>query len=412
VPGADAASPPRATPIAEASAQLCKLFVDEHATDPTANATQLRANVRAADLGVPVATDDTLYILFGDTIGFAGIWGDGESHPDAVGYALDPPAAIAAVPALLCDRLRIVTLPPERSIGPTVDARVEADFAGVAMIAPAGHALSEYIHNPAGGFANLPGDFEVPSGAFASSGAIYAFQTTVVSRADPTMIGSYVARWDAPSPSGIPAFHILGTVDRRGDPAAPLAGDFINVAAVPDGDTVYLFGTGAFRASPVHLARTRIADLADPAAYERFDAATGSWSPPAGRGTPIIATAGHGETSVRYFAAIDRWMFLAEELTPSSNRIVARFADRPEGPWSDAVSVLDMADPAFRARYCCAASGTCAGAQFLRCERTGFYAPYLFPEVAVDGNRFTVTYTLSSFDPYNTVLFQTSFVQP
>jgi hypothetical protein len=157
----------------------------------------------------------------------------------------------------------------------------------------------------------------------------------------------------------------------------------------------------------VHLARTR--DLAAvPASLERFDASTGTWS--AAGGAPIIATPGHGETSVRYFAAIDRWMFLAEELTPSTNRIVARFADRPEGPWTDPITVLDMDDPAFRAQHCCAIENACTGAEFMNCAHTGFYGAYLFPEVELgDAGRFTVTYTLSSFDPYNVVLFRTTF---
>jgi hypothetical protein len=396
---ADAA--PRAVPTLDGSSFACKLLNGAHLGDPTANQVHFRANVRGADLGIPVAIGDRLFVLFGDTIGFAGIWGFGESHPDAVGYALDPPAVVGANPALLCDRLRIVTLPPESSIGPTVDPRVEADFAGAAMIPPTGHDLGEYIHNPAGGFAHLPGDFEVPSGAFAFGGSIYVFYTTVASPSDVTMIGGYLARWDTPAVDAIPAYQIVAALDD---------GDFINVAADVRDDTVYLFGTGTFRESPVHLARTRD-PAAVPGSIERYDAATATWSPAGG--APIIDVAGHGETSVRYFAAIDRWMFLAEELTPLSNRIVARFADRPEGPWSDAIVIHDMADPAFRAAHCCAITDACAPAEFMHCDRTGFYGAYLFPDVIAHGDgRFTVAYTLSSFDPYNVVLFQTTFVQP
>ena len=81
-----------------------------------------------ADLGIPVDHDGTLYIFFGDTIGFAGIWGN-ESHPDSVGYGLDSAAAIAANPALLCSRLAIVSLAASASVGPTVDSSVLRDFA-------------------------------------------------------------------------------------------------------------------------------------------------------------------------------------------------------------------------------------------------------------------------------------------
>lgn len=403
---------PRLLPVLQATTELCKLLSNANTSDPTPNDVQFRSNVLGADLGISVDDAGKFYLLFGDTIGFAGIWGGGQSHPDSVGYALDPASAIAANPALLCSDLQILSLPAAQSIGPTVDPRVMADFAGAAMTAPAGQTLAQYIHNPSGtttmSFPSLPGDFEVPSGAFAYNGAIYVFYTTVASRADPTMKGSYLARWTSPVTSGVPSYQILYGIDERFDGAGPLGGDFINIAAVASGDYVYLFGTGAYRASPVHLARTALATLDTGGAIERFDAATRTWTSSAG--APIIATAGHGETSVRYYAAIDRWMFLAEQLTADGNRIVARFADRAEGPWSDAIVVSDMADAAFRTRYCCAVDNACQGVQFLNCDQTGFYGSYLLPDVAVaaDGS-FTVTFTLSSFSPYNVALFQATF---
>ena len=390
-------APPRKPVVLASTRQLCKLLSNRNTSDPTANDVQHRANVLGADLGIPVVHGTTFYLLFGDTIGYAGIWGN-ESHPDAVGYGTATSAAILADPSLLCSGLRVLTLPPESSIGPTVDPTVVADFAGVAMTAPAGHDIGEYIKNPAGGtFTNLPGDFEVPSGAFVHDGSIYVYYTTVVGPTDITMKGSYLARWAAPSTATIPAYDIFYAVDQRFDAMGPLGGHFINIAAAAHGEYVYLFGTGEFRASPVHLARQRLDALATHAIERVGDG-------------PIIDTPGHGETSVQYFAAVDRWMFLAEELTASSNRIVARFADRPEGPWSDAIVVHDMADPGFLATYCCAQIDDCQGEQFFHCDRTGFYGAYLLPDVRVhaDGT-FTATYTLSSFDPYNVALFSATF---
>ncbi|MBA3391552.1 MAG: DUF4185 domain-containing protein [Deltaproteobacteria bacterium] len=350
--------------------------------------------------------------MYGDTIGYRGIWG-AQSHPDAVGYGVASATALAADPGLLCAGLRTITLPPEASIGPGIDPSIEADFAGVAMTPPAGHAIGEYIRNPTGGnggprFSNLPGDFEVPSGAFSANGSIYVFYTTVVSPDDTTMKGSYLARWAAPSTTAIPAYDILYGVDQRFDANGPLGGDFINIAAATAGEHVYGFGTGPYRASPVHLARKRLDSLATPG-FERFDAASGTWTTARTGAAPIIATIGYGETSVRYFASLDRWMFLAQEETASSNHIVARFADRPEGPWSEPTIVHDLADPAFRAAHCCAAIDQCAGTQFMHCDRTGFYGAYLLPEVVHANGAFTVSYTLSSFDPYNVALFSATF---
>jgi hypothetical protein len=70
-----------------------------------------------------------------------------------------------------------------------------------------------------------------------------------------------------------------------------------------------------------------------------------------------------------------------------------------------------MADAAFRGAYCCAVDDNCQGAQFMDCDRTGFYGSYLLPAVTPAPNGFTVTYTLSSFDPYDVALFQTSFAR-
>ena len=374
---------PRNTPVLVATSQVCKLLSNANTSDPTANDVQHRANVRGADLGIPVEHQGALYLLFGDTIGFAGIWGNGESHPDAIGRVADA--------SQLCGGIEILTLPPESSVGPTVDPTVAADFAGAAMTAPAGHEIGEFIRNPPPGFPFLPGDFEVPSGAFSEGGALYAFYTTVGGPGDVEMKGSYLARTTEP-----PAYDILYAVDERFDDAGPLGGHFINVAAEVAGDTLYLFGTGAYRQSGIYLASKPLADIASPGGFTAAPA-------------PIVETPGYGETSARYLAAVDRWLLLAEEITPTTNRIVARFADRPEGPWSDAIVVHDMDDPTFRARYCCVPEDACQGEQFFNCSRTGFYGSYLLPSVEVAGDGFTVTYTLSSFDPYNVAVFSATF---
>jgi len=114
---------------------------------------------------------------------------------------------------------------------------------------------------------------------------------------------------------------------------------------------------------------------------------------------------------VRYFPNLDRWVVMAEESLPGSNRIVAWFAQHPEGPW-DASIVHDMADPQFLAASCCTPDDNCQGVQFLDCDRTGFYGSYLLPTARDDGTTFELAYTLSSFAPYNVTLFTATFRQP
>jgi hypothetical protein len=340
--------------------------------------------------------------MFGDTIGYAAIWPLGESHPDSVGYGLDSATAIAAQPSLLCNRLGIITVPAAQSIGPSVDSSIKADFAGVAMIAPANHSLAEYIRNPSGPpggttFPHLPGDFEVPSGAFSFGGAIYVFYTTVVGPGNIDMVGSYLAKWAQPTTTGPFAYQILYQTDQRSDGNGPLHGRFINIAADMQDDYVYLFGTGQYRKSTIHVARKPVAAIETPGGFEELG--------------EIIGVPGYGELSVRYFPSIDRWMLLAEELQPTSNRIVAYFAERPQGPWSAPIVIHDMGDAGFRNAYCCSSEDNCNGPQMFNCNRTGFYGTYLFPAITETPTSFTVTYTMSSFSPYNVALFKATFTK-
>jgi hypothetical protein len=394
--------------------ELCKLITNRNQDDPTANDTHHRFNLRGTDLGIPIANGSDVFFFFGDSAGEAGIWPLGpQSLPDAVGYAASGGAALAADPTTLCSNLAFLALAPASSLGPSVDSSVQRDFAAGAMTAPDGGALADFIHNPAGvrgqnQFPQLPGDFEVPTGGFSFGGDIWLFYSTV--QVDPIeMKGSYLARWPSPSTSGLPGYQIQYQIDERFDASGPLTGDFINIAAETDATYVYLFGTGQYRDSPVHLARKRLDSLATPGGFERFDAASATWSAAGATTAPIVANASIGELSVRHYAAIDRWVMLDQEEWVGRNLVVARFADQPEGPWSDRVIVAEMGDLTFAATYCCI-NNDCSGARLFNCDRAAFYGTYLLPEVAAhaDGS-FSVSFMMSTWDPYNVALMRATF---
>lgn len=402
-------------PVLDGSREVCKLINKARNTDPTPNATHTRANVLGTDLGIPVAHGSDLYFLFGDTVGYKIIWPFSESSPDAVGYAANGKTAVGNNPLLLCDGLRFLRASAASSIGPDYDASIEADFAAVAMYAPNGQSLSEYIKNPAGPigqnmFPALPGTWEVPSGAFSHGGSIYTFYTTVQSPNAVKMKASYLAKWITPSKTGTPNYDILHRVDDRfTSSSGALGGNFINVAAEPHGSYLYMFGTGDFRLSPVHLARKPLASIEDEGGYEVYDPASNAWlAAPGTNAAPIIPEAKFGETSFRYFAEKDVWMFLAQ----GKNRIVARFAKQPEGPWTDEITLLDNEDPAFLSQYCCMPEGTCNGERLFNCSKASFYGVFLLPDIVVDATGFTVSYTMSTWDPYNVALFSTRFEDP
>lgn len=400
------------TPLVVETGVTCKVVNDEALGDPTPNATHTRANLMGTDLGIPVAHDGMVWVFFGDTVGYKVIWPFGESHPDAVGHV--SAASFASDPATVCSDLEILRLSPQNSIGPSVDPAIEADFAGAYMLPPQGHAIGEFIRNPSGdgSFKNLPGDFEVPSGGFSHAGSVYLFYTTVESPSDVTMKASYLAKWSAPSTSGTPTYQILYGVDERFDAQGPLGGNFINVAATTDETYVYLYGTGVYRQSAVYLARKALAQIDSAGGFEVYDAGTSTWFAAPHAAAPIIDVPGFGETSVQCNATMQRCMFLAED-SFAGNRIVARFAAQPEGPWSSAVVLHDMADPAFLAAHCCQSDTQCLGAnQLFHCGKAGFYGTYLFPLMTGTPTDFTVRYTMSTWDPYNVAMLHARFVSP
>ncbi|MBL8743121.1 MAG: DUF4185 domain-containing protein [Myxococcales bacterium] len=409
--GGDGGNVAVAPPVLTSTVELCKLINDVNQQDPTANATHTRANLQGTDLGIPVAHGSDLYFFFGDSVGYKVIWPFAESVPDAVGYAADGRAAVAADPSVLCDGLRFLRVAPGASAGPTVDPAIEADFAAGAMYPPSGHALSEYIKNPSGpvgqnAFPALPGSFEVPSGAFSHGGSIWAFYTTVESPTALEMKASYLAKWPTPSTTGTPNYDIIHRVDERFSGPGPLGGNFINIAAEPNGAYVYMFGTGPYRQSPIHLARKPLASLATAGGYEVFDAASGDWlAAPATSAAPIISEPTFGETSFRYFADVGLWMFMAH----AGHRVVARFASQPEGPWSSEITIHDNTDPAFLAQYCCVPENNCSGERLFNCSHAGFYGIYLLPDLLLDTSGFTVSYTMSTWSPYNVALFSARF---
>lgn len=404
----DASSEPWPLPTSVVMSQHCKLISDLNLDDPTPNDTHTRANLRGTDLGISVAHDDDLYVFFGDTAGYRAIWPLGpESLPDAVGYSAVPLSAVADDAATLCENLRFLALAPEDSAGPSYG--LERDFAGGYMNAPDGESIADYIHNPAGprgdnAFPNLPGDFEVPSGGFSYDGSIYIFYSIV--QPNPIeMKGSYLARWPAPSTSGLPVYDILHHVDQRFDANGPLRGDFINIAPVVVGDYVYLFGTGKYRESPVHLARKLLINLATEGGFERYDAATETWIAANAQGSPIVSMPNIGELSVRYFLALQRFVMLDQEQT----RLAARFAEKPEGPWSEPLFVAKMDEAPFNDKYCCIGND-CVGERMLHCDRAGVYAPFMLPDVVTnpDGS-FAIDFLLSTWDPYNVALMRATF---
>lgn len=395
---------------------VCKLISDETIDDPTANATHTRFNLRGTDLGVPLVIGDDLHLFFGDTVGYREIWDFGED-PDAVARI---PMALAADVTRLCDSIDVHVTTDIPSVAADTDPSILRDFAGAFMSPPPGVPIETFIAQPPPGFPNIPGTFEVPTGALAQGSAAYLFYAGAVDLTPaPHATLSYLARWDAPGTSA-PGYQILFEIDRLGGGA--LGGHFLQIAPVAQGGFLHYFGTGEYRRSGIYLARKPIGALEQAGGEELFDPATATWQlassmTPAQRSgiPPLLENDGVGELSVTYLPSVGLWLLLHQrELHDGSgliadNRIVLRAARHPEGPWSEAATLIDMADPAFQAAHCCGPA-SCPGEQVLHCDRAGLYGAYLLPQIDVaevpGGLELTLPFLASTWDPYDVVLFR------
>jgi hypothetical protein len=241
---------------------------------------------------------------------------------------------------------------------------------------------------------------------------------------------------------------------------APMGGNFIWVTPHLDADGyLYLFGTGQFRESPVRLARMPMTSggqdfpafvapyLADTPGLAYWDATAGAWDPAPANATPLVfdgtTNDGIGEVSVRYFARVGLYLMAYAQTAKKSGsgsdgpQVILRWATSLTGTWHELVA-LDLGLQDNQCLYCQNAdtfldAATCqsllgplyqpppsshafSAQAFTNCDPDSVYAPDLFPRitnvtssVAADGTKtigFTVSYEFSTFQPYDSVLFQ------
>lgn len=216
------------------------------------------------------------------------------------------------------------------------------------------------------------------------------------------MTSSYLARWQSPSTSGRPDYQVLYHVDDRTNSSGPLGGNFINVAPIEYGGYLEIFGSGIgpngeLRKSAVYLARKSMAKIDTAGDFERIGT------------SPVVPSTGIGELSVQYYSDIGKFAMLTQE----GQYLRIRFADAPEGPWSTPVVIAALNSADVRQTYCCNGT-TCSDSQLYYCNQSnnqngGFYAPYLLPGLRKNGNNFEISFTVSTWLPYNVALMTASF---
>ncbi|MFZ0821623.1 MAG: DUF4185 domain-containing protein [Candidatus Acidiferrales bacterium] len=236
--------------------------------------------------------------------------------------------------------------------------------------------------------------------------------------------------WQSPSPS-----------------AGPLGGNFIWIDPVVGNDGyLYLFGTGTFRASFLYLARMPLSYrgqdfpnfvtpyFSDTPGLEFYNSTTGKWAlNDPSNATPLVfgddPNPDFGQISVRYFDNIGVWLLMYTHATGGGNgaEVVVRWSTSPTGKWSDMLIALDLtsttpAGQQNQSLYGCSdmscedAPPTEQQAPFTDFSAADVYAPDMLPYLTKvspvfgaygvpTGFNFTVSYLLSSFKPYDSVLF-------
>lgn len=378
-------------------AQITGEFDAQHQTQtkpPSLSRSTTVSGIRGTDLGVTIHHGGRTFMLFGDTHWLNGTW----VTLDSIAKVTDNP--LTGLPAF--------------------------ELHGSPLEIAGGPELRKY---------------DVPLDAFSIAGQLFAFFSAnhfdrhqVMGRSILTRALDPAMPVDGASCSRPLRFQLLSTFSTY---------RFINVstqamlaAAVPgyegEGHVVLIWGSGAYRADDLRLA---ILDLRDPAVWSyllddrpfpianigvRYFAGLcgprAVWSPYEDEARPLFHPNALGELSVRWVPDIQRFVLLcmSGDEDPIGGAVTMRTAPSAWGPWSRRRQVFDWVTDGmgFRDRskqfihYADANPPDTVGDNIFPEQANGSgagYAPYLF-DAHLGGDRLTLRYTLSTWNPYQVML--------
>lgn len=324
---------------------------------PTLSQTNTRAGFWATDLGSIVEHKDRLLFLFGDT------WGGRDGLLDTFGISssVDPWNIQMDVPLASDGKWQPIN--------------------------PPGLFLAEY---------------GVPSHGISVDGSIYAVFTqpapdnAIMRRSNMIVSHDDGETWEN-----------LYQLD-NGNPVNPV---FVNVWLERHDGFIYMFGSGAYRASSPTVARIREEDFPQRAAWEyyagRTFAGTPVWSSSASDSARLFFHNQVGEFSCVYVEQLSSWVMLYNSLQPRG--IVMRTAPDPLGPWSAPKVILNPADAYGDYMHI---SWDTARVDMMsdpgrHREYGGEYAPYLISRFTTGtAERCELYYTMSTWNPYQVVIMK------
>lgn len=352
---------------------------------PTTSRTSTRARVLGTDIGASFESQGKLIFLFGDTIGPAGTADYLASDTMASSVSTDPSAGVF---------LDVFT----NSDGSPYFIRIPSVRMGAAEVPHAGIRLGNttYVVVDTGKDINLPD----PS----------ANAYSVLTRFDET------AR----------RFTALRTISSRP------SGRFVTVSLHSHGSDVLMYGLGKYRGSDVYLATVPASTFETGAGTRYFAGLVNglpTWSASESAAVPVVVdnplrtpaySPGIGNVSVTYSPDLGLWLMTYDGGGVSQDTLGVWFsyASEPWGPWAEPQLIFNarregaygafIHDP--RITPSDGLNGPTIGPTDPNTTRGVIYAPYTIERFTrVSGNRLSIFYTASTWNPYTIVLMRSDF---
>ena len=354
---------------------------------PTANLTNTRYGVLGVDLGVSFRHNGKTYFLFGDTENAGS-----NDCVDSVAYTTDTNPA---------DGLSLTFI---NNSGTFIPPTVGGESLGCMGVPMEGISTS-------------------PSG---SGGTMYVYFTK------DGMAGSFLAKCTNES-----SLNFTKVYDLSSDKFKNVQVESVNTAIktaynqyLPAADQnktiLFVWGSGAYRASNPYLAYMVFSDIETKSKLRYFKGIDASnkpiWSATAAEteAQPLFSQACIGEFSVTWNPFLNKWLMLFNCGTPRG--INYRVADYPWGPWSETELLFDPgADKDhgycyFMHTYDCPTAGSGCDDNYDNlqsggaCRWGGEYGPYVISDftTGVAGQSTTIYFTLSTWNPYQVVLMEST----
>jgi hypothetical protein len=324
------------------------------------NQNPLPSGMDGTDLGASFVRDGKLTFVFGDTLTQVGALKD----VDTFAFA-DPVFPKAGIPSL--------------AWGTTGASPTPLRLPGVAL-----------------------GAYEVPVDGFAVGDTTYLFFATKFDIAANRYGSSTLAKANKLSLGSLQVVHEVPSLH------------FVNVSVLVEGNDAFIYGAGKeYRESAIYLAKVPLAQIGDRSAWRYRDAA-GVYVANEAAAAPVFAGPSCvGELSVKKDPSHALWV-MTYGCGAEPRGVQLHVAASPEGPWSKAMRVFgpdDGYEKVMHAKESVVGHDDGLAPPGNEDDWGGEYGPYLVPSWFVqEGDAIGITYTLSSWVPYQVHLVRTWLV--